>query len=502
MNVSRHEWRWVIIASLIVVALSCVPFIYANVAAPSDHTFIGFIVNAQDGNSYLAKMRQGYDGAWLYRLAFTPEDGRGIFTFTFYLLLGHVSRLTNLSLVFLFHLVRVINGVFLLITIYFFSSLLTSNISARRWSFLIASFSSGLALVSLLAGRNDAKNFIPLDLFVPEADGFYSILSNPHFPLVFALMAWAIILTLAPPQLNFWIGLIVIAAIGFSITSLAPYLAPAVGVAVIAGAILVRPFSRDLLIRVFTLFAAMGALLANYFFALASDPVIAEWSRQNITLTPPLVDVLLGLGIWLPLAIVGITRLQRSRLVWSLIVWIIAIAALIYFPYPLQRRFLGGVFVPLSIFSGIGVAWIMKQIESIRFARIAFIIGVAVFGFSTNILLLLSLFRAPFTPDLYLKNDEVRALTWLSTQVKPTDVVLADSRLGGIIPGWTGARVIYGHPMESFNALNRKAEVESFFANGDASIVDRYRVKYIFGGNVPQGWHVVFESGDVKIYAR
>ena len=115
------------------------------------------------------------------------------------------------------------------------------------------------------------------------------------------------------------------------------------------------------------------------------------------------MDVLLGLGIWLPLAIVGITCLQRNRLVWSLIVWLIVIAALIYFPYPLQRRFIGGVFVPLSIFSGIGVAWIMKQIESIRVARIAFIIGVAVFGFSTNILLLLSLFRAPSTPDLYLK---------------------------------------------------------------------------------------------------
>lgn len=499
---TRAEWRWLIIASLIVVTLSCVPFLYAALAAPSDHTFIGFIVNAQDGNSYLAKMRQGYDGAWLYRLAFTPEDQSGIFTFTFYLLLGHVARLTNIPLIFLFHLARVINGIYLLITIYYFTSLFTSNISARRGSFLVASFSSGLALVSLLAGRNDAKSFIPLDLFVPEANGFYSILSNPHFPLVFALMAWAIILTLNPPQLNFWIGLIVIAAVGFSIVSLAPYLAPVVGVAVGAGAIWVRPLSRDLLIRVFTLFAAMGALLANYFFALQSDPIIAEWSRQNVTLTPPLVDVLLGLGIWLPLAIVGITRLQRSRLVWSLIVWLIVIAALIYFPYPLQRRFIGGVFVPLSIFGGIGVAWTMKQIESIRPARIAFIIGVAVFGFSTNILLMLSLFRAPSTPDLYLKNDEVKALTWLSTQVNPTDVVLADSRMGGIVPGWTGVRVIYGHPMESFDALNRKAEVESFFANGDASIVDRYRVKYIFGGVAPQSWRVVFESGDAKIYGR
>ena len=86
--------------------------------------------------------------------------------------------------------------------------------------------------------------------------------------------------------------------------------------------------------------------------------------------------------------------------------------------------------------------------------------------------------------------------------MKPTDVVLADSRMGGIIPGWTGARVIYGHPMESFDALNRKAEVESFFVKGDLTIADRYRVKYIFGGNAPQGWRIVFESGNVKVYGR
>jgi hypothetical protein len=499
---TRAEWCWLIIASLIVVALSCVPFIYAALAAPNDHTFNGFIVNAQDGNSYLAKMRQGYDGAWLYRLAYTPEEQRGVLIYTYYLLLGHAARITNISLIFLYHLARVFNGIFLFITIYCFTSLLTSNITARRGSFIIASFSSGLALVSLLAGRNDAKNFIPLDLFVPEAYGFYSLLPNPHFALLFGLMMWAIILTLQPPQFRFWIQLILIAITGLAITSLAPYLAPVVGVAVGAGAISVRPFNRDLLIRLFTFFAAMGALLVYYFAALGSDPFVAEWSRQNITLTPPLVDVLLGLGIWLPLAIVGVTRLQRSRPVWSLIVWLIAIAALIYFPYPLQRRFLGGVFVPLSIFSGMGVAWIMGQIESIRVARIAFTIGVAVFGFSTNVLLLLSLFRAPSSPDLYLKNDEVQALHWLSTQVKPADVVLADTRMGGIIPGWTGARVIYGHPMESFDALNRKAEVESFFANGDTRIADRYRVKYIFGGSAPQGWRVVFESGDVKVYGR
>ncbi len=499
---TRHEWRWAITGSLVVAALTCVPYIYAYLAAPSGYTFGGFISNVQDGNSYLAKMREGYDGAWLYRLAFTPEDQRGVFTFTFYLALGHLARLTSLPLIFIFHLARFICGSFLLITIYLLTSLLTTSLNARRWSFAIASFASGLAILSLLAGRNDPKNFVPLDLFVPEANGFYSIFSNPHFALVFALQAWAIILTFGDPQFKFWIQLMVIAVVGFSIVSLAPYLAPVVGVAVSAGIILTRSFTRDVIIRAVTLFASMGALLLYYIVALQSDSIIGEWSRQNITLTPPLGDVLLGLGIWLPLALIGINYIHRTRLMWSLVAWLILIAALIYFPYALQRRFLGGIFIPLSIFAGIGVAWIMRQIDHLRFARLSFLAGVILFGFTTNVLLFVSFLRAPSTPELYLKNDEVAALRWLDSKVTSTDVVLADSRLGNIIPGWTSARVVYGHPMESVDAINRKAEVDSYFSKNDLRVLDRYPIKYILGGALPPGWRIAFESGDVKIYAR
>ena len=75
-EVDRAEWRWAWGWALVVVALSCAPYLYAYFAAPPGRTFGGFLINTQDGNSYLAKMRQGYDGAWLFRLPFTPEDQR------------------------------------------------------------------------------------------------------------------------------------------------------------------------------------------------------------------------------------------------------------------------------------------------------------------------------------------------------------------------------------------------------------------------------------------
>lgn len=505
-KVSRAEWRWAAGWALAVVALSCLPYLYAQFAAPPGLAFGGFIVNTRDGNSYLAKMREGYDGEWLFRLAFTPEEQRGLFVFTLYLALGHLSRLTGLPLVLVFHLARVAGGVFLLLSLYRLAAELTPVRAARRWAFAAAAFGSGLAVVSLLVNRNNAEAFTPLDLLVPEAVGFYSILSNPHFPLVFGLQIWAILWILHPPPLNRWIQIAAAAAVGLGIAPHAPYLAPVALVSAGAGMIAARPLRQDTIIRGAAMFGAMGLFLLYAVWAMRSDPAIAEWARQNVTPTPPPLDVVLGLGIWLPLAGVGAWRVQRERgwtpTLVSLLTWLILIAALIYFPYPLQRRFLGGVFAPLAALSGPGLVWLMSKLGR---ARIAAVAGVIVFGFTANVLVLMALFLAPnkADPAMYLTSDEAAALRWLESRAAPDDVVLADPRLGNFVPGWTGARVVYGHPMETIDAETKLAEVESFYeAGSDNGILDRYRVRYILGGVPPAGWQVVFESGAVKIYGR
>src|SRR3990172_8026353 len=114
--------------------------------------------------------------------------------------------------------------------------------------FAVPAFGSGLAVVSLLIGRNDAA-FVPVDLFVPEAIGFYSTLANPHFPFAFALQIWAILWTLHPPRANLWTQIAVATAIGLGIVALAPYLTPIVWVAVAAGVAASRPNQRDAVFR-------------------------------------------------------------------------------------------------------------------------------------------------------------------------------------------------------------------------------------------------------------
>lgn len=511
-QVDRAEWRRAWGWAFAVVALSCVPYLYAYAAAPPGQTFGGFLVNTQDGNSYLAKMRQGYEGAWLFRLPFTPEDQRGIFTYTFYLALGHIARLFGAPLIVIFHLARVASGLFFLLTVYRLAAALTPDLSARRWAFAVAAFGSGLAVLSLLIGRSDPKNFVPVDLFVTEVSGFYSILANPHFPFSFALEAWAIIWVLRPARIGLGQQIGVAVAIGLGIGLVAPYLSPAVWAAVIAGAIIAPLSRRDAILRAATLTSTTGVVLLYDVWILRTNSAVAAWAQQSITPSPPVMDYLLGLGLWLPLAFVGLWHIRRSELGrWdlgiSLAAWIAAIAVLVYSPHPLQRRFVAGVFVPVAMLAGVGLPWLWAKMSLLRLAVVVKPISAALvllLGFTTNVLVLAALFTGvgSYNPMIYLTNDEASALRWLDTQTDSTDIVLADARLGNFVPGWTGARVVYGHPMETIDATVKRAEVDSYFAAGDSAVLGRYPITYIIGGTLPTGWHSVFTSGEITIYGR
>ncbi|MEK7276884.1 MAG: hypothetical protein AAB427_06010 [Chloroflexota bacterium] len=126
------------------------------------------------------------------------------------------------------------------------------------------------------------------------------------------------------------------------------------------------------------------------------------------------------------------------------------------------------------------------------------------FGFLTNVILLAALFSAPkqADPAVYLTDDEAAALRWLDTQTDGADIVLADARLGNFVPGWTGARVVYGHPMETIDATVKRAEVDSYFAASDSAVLGRYPITYIIGGSRPVGWQAVLQRGEIIIYGR
>src|SRR5207253_9833865 len=83
------------------------PYMYSYLVQPHGQLFMGFFYLGDDANTYLAKMQQGWEGAWASQNRYTTESSPAAYLFMFWLALGHIAALTNLPLIAVFHLARV-----------------------------------------------------------------------------------------------------------------------------------------------------------------------------------------------------------------------------------------------------------------------------------------------------------------------------------------------------------------------------------------------------------
>ncbi len=65
-SISAREWRYVVLWTALLLAASCLPYLVAWLATPPGHQFVGLVINPLDGNSYLAKIREGWAGSWQF----------------------------------------------------------------------------------------------------------------------------------------------------------------------------------------------------------------------------------------------------------------------------------------------------------------------------------------------------------------------------------------------------------------------------------------------------
>ena len=74
-RISRREWRTVLLYGLLLVIVTTLPYALAGLRASGGWSYSGFLIGADDGYSYLAKMRLGVRGLWEFYLFYTPENG-------------------------------------------------------------------------------------------------------------------------------------------------------------------------------------------------------------------------------------------------------------------------------------------------------------------------------------------------------------------------------------------------------------------------------------------
>jgi hypothetical protein len=242
----------------------------------------------------------------------------------------------------------------------------------------------------------------------------------------------------------------------------------------------------------------------NGYLASTQNPVLAAWSAQNQTPSPPLWDYALGYGLVLLLAIVGISVAARRRSERDvfLLTWAIVNVALLYLPFSLQRRLALGLIVPLGLLAAIG--W-----RALSVRRVSSGVVVAVSSVTHVFLVGMSIAMALARHDaLYISGGECSALVWLRDHVSPEALVAAAPQTGLYIPAWSGQRVYYGHRFETPSADLRREQVQAFFAGGGELVP---APDYVFygpnerdlgkGWRPDPGWSMVYRQGTVVIYA-
>ncbi|MBW8011446.1 MAG: hypothetical protein FVQ83_09430 [Chloroflexi bacterium] len=497
--------------SILVLVLVSLPYVFAARSAGSDYVFGGFLLNPLDGNSYLAKMTQGWDGGWQFHLTYSSESGEGVYLFLFYIFLGHVARIMSWSLVFTFHFFRILGAGLLLVSLYRFCKVVFAEDRTRMLAFSLSALGSGVGWLAILFGGFTS------DFWVVEAYPFLSAYATPHFAIGLALQLW--LLTLIIPNEKNWKFGVQIAMAALLLAIIDPFGVPVVLV-VWGGVTLWKILQKEAYIsevfRLAYITLGGGLVLLYDFWVINTHPALSGWNAQNVTPSPQIWDLLISLGVALIFALPGALLAWRSRehTFKMLLSWAGLCLVLLYVPFNLQRRFLSGFFVPIACLAALGVEH-LAQANLSRYRRLAVL--VIVLAVPTNLIVLATSFFGAATLDLavYLTQGEVSAFEWIDTNTPAEALVLAGPESGLFLPAYTHARVLYGHPFETLNAVAQEAAVTNFFSTDQsqeqaAGFLSENDVDFIFVGprELSMGdvswladWPPVYQAGGVSIYA-
>lgn len=468
--------------------------------------FQGFLLNPIDGNSYLAKMYQGWRGDWTFKLPYTADPGDGAYLFVFYLFLGHLARWTGLSLILTYHLARWLGALFLLWTLDIFYHSHGFRGTSKSFAFVLSAFGAGMGWLVFLSGSLTA------DFWVAEAYPFLSAYANPHFPLGLGLL---LILLRGDPEkidpdwLSTWGTRLVVSAVALILALVSPF--GVVIVLLVRGVRLLwqllwlsrtqpdglvklcyqnRQIRSELLDIFVILIFAMPVLIYDLVITRL-QPVLSAWNTQNLTPSPPVWDVLIAFSPAILLAALAVfSRLRKAG--WradTLVAWLLVGLVLMYFPWSLQRRFIMGLYVPIAGLAVPGLEALAGRIKSSK--RLLFA-GIFLLSIPSPLMVILAGMHGVQTqdPSLFLSAGEVECLDWVEANTQPDALILASPQMGLYIPARTGRKVLYGHPFETAQAEKEQAIVQKLMqqsgefeqASNVLAYLQQRGVDYLFWG--------------------
>lgn len=513
--------------SVLVVLVTSVPYALGFATQGEQH-FTGASFNYQDYNGFLAMMRQGAAGSWLYRLAYTSEPHAGAAIYGFWLALGHVAGALQVEPVVVFHVARVADALLMFAAIWWLiRRLLPGDARRQRTAFVLAALASGLGWLGLILGLPGDR--LP-DMFMPEAVPFYTALWEAHYPLSLALFCVLTGLIAAPGRkAREWAALVLLSP---ALAEVKPYplvvLFSALALFLLLRLAVERRIAWPVALRAVAAGCAAAPVLGYQYFVAYRAPIIADWWALNATFiaSPPFSSYVLAYAWLLPCALAGVVWLwrplhrQSAEIPWPAVYpvcWVVANMAWLYNPGIIpQRTFSLGLQVPLALLAALG--WHAVVAPRLGAREGTWRLAWAAASTLTNVMIVMVLVTFIIGRDtaLFLRDDEWQGLMWLRAHAPRAALVLAGVQTSVYLPAWTDTRVIAGHPTHTVRVAEKTAALNAFFAETpdpamQAAVLRAYDPRYVWYGPREQArgaplprlgseWVEVFAQGGVHIW--
>jgi hypothetical protein len=508
-NSGEQLTRYWLFCTIVALALSfSLHLLFFTILRLPDTVFLGSLTNPDDFSVYLAAMRQGGEGNWLFQVTFTPEPIQPKLTYLPYMLLGRLAAALNAANASVFHLARGLGGFLTLWAVYYWLRLARLDAGIVKDSFVLIALGGGLGWLFLLFG------VISPDLGVAEWTVFLSLAYAPHF--IMAIGA----------EILIFIGLLQIGQrdnpqAQLRLTTLT--LTGAMGIA------LLYPFEAAPIMLIIALFsldrlwrnghtalsqlwpAVLPTILllfwSGYYALIARADPYWETTHvaQNVIPSPDLFALIGGLG--LPGILAAITAAkavanwrQSSRFVRVAVIWFGVNLIFLYLPVPFQGRFSLGLYVPTAVLAVIGLhqhllPWLIRRYPHKDQKRLATLLryGLIVPSLLATFTALSVYFLAVQQLPQYFwrPTAEVTAGEWLAAHSDESALILTSVRTGNYLPRVVSGRVFQGHVYTTVDLESKEKLVNQFF---DESTSDEWRRDFLQQWEISHIYYGQFEK--------
>lgn len=504
--------KWKLFVLVVWLFFLLFPVLFGFSQSKNGLVFSGLVFNPIDGYSYFAKMQQGKAGAWVFDLPYSPVSNNEIYIFTLYALFGHISRILDLSIPFIYHFFRILFSVLLFFSLQELLSIFFNKEDLfYKCAFISLLFGGGLGWIYFLSGE------LPIDFWVAESFIFLSSFSNPHF--VLSLLIMSILLTFLIRNQNGINFAIIIFILSVILASISPFAAIMIGIIFGINLFLNKDFTKEKLINLAVFVIPAGAIGFYQYLTIRNDPVLNNWNLQNVTQTPSIINLLFSFSPFIIGVLILVKTLWKKKIIFEkanylFLSWIVFAFIMAFIPFNLQRRFLVGIYLPVVIvFWNLLREYFSKEKNKKTKLTIFVLIGMVL---PSNLLLFSGSVNAINNNDpiFFINEDIVKAVEWLETNAEEEAVILAKEENGLIIPALARFKVVYGHPFESINAEETRIVVSDFWSNKlsdnqSRNFLEEYNVDYIFCeftnniNNCPaitQSLEIEYKAGNVAIF--